>query len=234
MSEVVVAMSEWIDRNRGLAALTVLSIVSGLVVVLCEVVTHAKEILRDGMKPCMIAFWEGMSGFWFLLATSIGATAASTTLLSCVVIPVTTVAIYVLFRKAEERPKAVIVAVGLFLNPLFIDFFRDKINEKYTIEKLWVGAFGAVTFLGAMFFWESASELNRHHGASWKKTLAQLTAIVLFLFPTLCMLGYVAAQAHERSQLFAENFTTANIIGLIGLLLTAFVGISMSRFYEAP
>jgi hypothetical protein len=195
-----------------------------------ELIVHAKEILFGGVVPCISAFWQGMSLFWSLVAGSIGGAAASTLLLSCIAIPIVTVAMYAFFQKVDEKPKALIMAIGLFLDPLFIDFFKDKIDGP--IRKLLVASVGVVTFLVASSLWNkvsSRSELN-----VMRKRKARAIAFILFLLPTLGMVGYVAMYAYRDSKTFFENLTMANVIGLVGLLITAFVGISLSRFYEVP
>lgn len=187
----------------------------------------------SGLDQCIISFWHGVITLWGVVAGTIGYTAASVTLLSCVVIPVTTVSVYTIFRKVEDQPKAYIVALGLFLNPLFIDFFRDKIHEDRPLQKLLLGAVGAVTFLIAISLWNKADMIHRKNQTA-KALAARVIAIFLFLLPTLCMLGYVAISAHHNSTEFVTQLNVANIIGLVGLLGTAIIGISLSRFFEAP
>lgn len=187
----------------------------------------------SGIAFCWKAFWSGAIALWGAVAGSIGVTAASVTLLSCVVIPVTTVSIYTIFRKVEDQPKAFITAIGLFLNPLFIDFFKDqKALEDRPIQKMLIASSGAVTFLIATSLWNRAARIQAKRRL--RAFLARLVAIALFLLPSLCMVGYVAISAHQSGTNFTETLDTANIIGLIGLLITAGIGISFSRFYEAP
>lgn len=197
-----------------------------------EFFRHLRELFA-GLSLCIGTFWKGLILFWGAIAGTMGGFAASVTLLSCVVIPVTTVSIYTIFRKAEERPRAFIVALGLFLDPLFIDFFKDKINEEHPIQKMLLVAVGIVTFLVAMGLWSKAASIHAQ-GSKLIKFLMRTCAVVLFLFPTLCILGYLAIWTHNHPDQFAERLTRANEIGLVGLVLTAVLGIALSRFYEAP
>jgi uncharacterized membrane protein (GlpM family) len=125
-----------------------------------------------------------------------------------------------MFRKAEEKPKALIIAVGLFLNPLFIDFFRDAIKEEHPIQQMLISACGITTFLVATLLWTKKSKL------------AKVAAAVLFLLPTFAIIGYVAVNAHRDWQEFLSELTLANKVGLAGLLVTGGLGIYLSRFYE--
>jgi hypothetical protein len=195
---------------------------------------YGRDILAGGLEPCIEAFWKGAAAFAGVLVGGIGGTAASITLLSCVVIPVTTVSIYTIFRKAEDKPKALIVAISLFLDPLFIDFFKDEIGKDDALRKILIDAFGVITFLSGAYFWNRATgERSRETGKVWR-VLARIAAVLLFLLPTLGMLGYIAAEANGDWADFVASFSPEKIIGLVGLLAVAVVGIGLSRYYEGP
>lgn len=225
--------SEWYDEPPAIigAFLAVLVLIGYLGRYL---ILHGQEIFAGGLKPCIEAFWKGAAAFTSVLVGGIGATGASITLLSCIVIPITTISIYTIFRKAEDKPKALIVAISLFLDPLFIDFFKDEIGKDDALRKILIDAFGVVTFLGAAYFWNRATgERASEIGKIWR-VLARIAAILLFLLPTLGMLGYIAAEAKGDWAEFASSFTPEKIIGLVGLLAVAVVGIGLSRYYEGP
>lgn len=167
-----------------------------------------------------------------LVAGTVGGPAASVMLVSSVAIPITTVGIYKIILKAEDKPKATIVAVGLFLNPLFVDFFKDNVHGEHPIQKLLIGAFGAVTFLVASLLWSDTGRYRSNEKTKAQKKLAKVTAIVLFQLPSLCMVGYIAVQGYRSPEEFHE--APGNIVSLIGLSATAFVGIGLSRYFDAP
>jgi len=171
---------------------------------------------------------------WSPVAAAIGANASSMVLLSSVVIPVTAVTIYNVSRNAKEKPKALIIAISLFLNPLFIDFFKDATDKEASpLQKLLLSAFGAVTFLVATYFWNKASS------GGFKKSKASLyilriTAVVLFLLPMAFMAVYALYHAHLNAKTFIGDLNVLRVAGFIGLAVTACIGIGLSRFYDAP
>lgn len=199
--------------------LTLAALVSVFTVYACG--HYGKDILYDGVRPCITAVFDGIDRLLTVLAATVGTAAAPTVIVSSVVIPVTTISISYMFRNAEERPKALIVALGLFLNPLFIDFFRDAINEGHPIQQMLVSACGITTFLVATLLWNKNSKL------------ARVASAVLFLLPTFAIIGYVSVNAHRNWQDFLSQLTLANKVGLGGLIVTGMLGIYLSRFYEA-
>ena len=186
------------------------------------------------MAPCIEAFWKGFTAFSALLVGAVGPVAASGIILSCIVIPVTTVSIYTIFRKVKEKPKALIVAISLFLDPLFIDFFKDEIGKEDALKKLLIDAFGVVTFLAASYFWNRATGEKAEEKKKSERILARAAAIILFLLPTLGMIGYLAAETNGNWDEFITHLTPQNCVGLTGLLAVALVGIGLSRYYEGP
>ncbi len=99
-----------------------------------------------------------------------------------------------------------------------------------------IDASGIVTFLAASYFW-SMSDRDEGRGKERSKLaiiLSRTTAILLFLIPTLAMLGFVAQEAGGHWPEFIDAFTPAKIIGLVGLLVVAAVGIGLSRYFEGP
>jgi hypothetical protein len=218
----------------------VIGLIVGILVLLGylghELIIHTKDILANGVAPCISVFWKGALAFTAFLTVGIGATAASTVVISCVVIPVTSVTIYTIFRKNEEKSKALIVALSLFLDPLFIDFFKEEIGKDDVIKKFLVDATGVVTFLAACYFWSLATREAEPKGKPSKLSRLFLpgTAILLFLTPTLAILGYVAREAAGDWTKFIHEFTPEKIIGLSGLVLVATIGIILSRYFEGP
>src|SRR5450432_2155460 len=185
-------------------------------ILLRELITHLKDILVvffGGLKVCVSVFWVGAISFSSALVAGIGATAASTVILTSIAIPITTVSIYVLFRTAKEKPKAWIVAVGLFLNPLFIDFFKDQLQGS-AIEKLLISSTGVATFLVATALWNKEPS-DQGNGGGWRGW-TRTTAILLFILPTFCMLGLVVKYAHDNSRdVMGQLRTPTTIFGLV-------------------
>jgi len=198
--------------------MTLAAIVAAILIYVCG--RYGKDILFGGVRPCITALFDGVTHLWTSIAATVGATAAPAVLVSVVVIPVTTISISYFFRKAKEKPKALIMAVGLVLNPVFIDYFRDVIKEENPIQQMLVTAAGVTTFLVATMLWNKKS---------W---LARAASVILFLLPTFAIVGYVAINANRNWQEFISQLTFANKIGLAGLILTATLGIYLSRFYE--
>ncbi|MBV9295034.1 MAG: hypothetical protein JO145_05630 [Acidobacteriaceae bacterium] len=201
-----------------------------------EAIIHSQNAFTYGLDPFIKLFWNGASDFAKVLVAGIGAEAASITLISSIAIPITIVSTYTIFRKVEEKSKALIVAVSLFLDPLFIDFFKDKFGENNSLKKALIDASGVVTFLAASYFW---SRLNADEAPVKKESKLAIfflrsTAIILFLIPTLAMLGFIASNAHGDWNGFIHGFTPEAIIGLIGLIAVAAVGIGLSRYFEGP
>jgi len=225
--------SEWYEEPP--------AIISGLLAFLVligylgrELILHLRDILNGGVAPCIDAFWKGFTAFSALLVGAIGPVAASVTILSCIVIPITTISIYTIFRKVDDKPKALIVAISLFLDPLFIDFFKDEIGKEDALRKLLIDAFGVVTFLAASYFWNRAVGEKAEEKKRSGPILARTAAIILFLLPTLGMVGYIAAEANGNWEEFMTHLTPQNVVGLTGLLAVAMVGIGLSRYYEGP
>jgi hypothetical protein len=217
-------MGNWDERNW--VAFGQLGIVG---IVAYELTKHLADIggmLWSIPKDCGYGL-ERLGGF---CVAAIGASGA-VSLGVCFSISIGTIAVAYVYRKEKEQPKFYAIALGLFLNPIFIDFFKDKFNDDQPIQKFLVAACGAVTFLVAMWFWTRASAKDAGRIA---RIFGKTMAILLFLLPTLCMVGYVAIQATIDSVSFREKVTLPNILGLIGLLITSITGISLSRFYEAP
>lgn len=217
-------MGNWDERNW--VAFGQLGIVG---IVCYEIAKHLADIIG--------AVWtipkDMGHGFEHLLGFCVSAIGASgaVSLGVCLSISVGTIAVAYVYRDPKEQPKFYAIAIGLFLNPLFIDFFKDKFRDDEPIEKFLVAVCGAVSFLVAMWFWTKASE---HHTKRVARIFGKTMAVTLFLLPTLCMIGYIAIQASINSVEFREKLTIPNILGLIGLIITSITGISLSRFYEAP
>ena len=171
-------------------------------------ITHLKDIcvvIFEGLKICLSVFWAGATAFFSLLAGVIGGAAASLMVVSCIAIPITIVGVYKIVLKAEDRPKAMIVAVGLFLDPLFIDFFKDRVNEEHPLQKLLIGAFGVVTFLVASLLWSDTERRQSLSKSNIRRRLGKVTAVVLFLLPSLCMAGYAARQWHSSPEFVGRS-----------------------------
>jgi hypothetical protein len=226
---------EWYERPPAIVSL-VAAILALIGYIAHEVIVYGQSILAYGLEPCISAFWTGATHFAEVLAAGIGAEETSVTLISCVTVPVTIVTTYTIFRKVEEKSKALIVAVSLFLDPLFIDFFKDKFGEHDALKTMLIDAAGVVTFLAASYFWSLSHEDKKTGKPRSKSTRFFLrgNAMLLFLIPTLAMLGFLANDAHGDWVGFLHRFTPEKIIGLIGLLVVAAVGIGLSRYFEGP
>jgi hypothetical protein len=61
--------------------------------VLYECVRYGKDVLYGGIRPCITAVFDGVTHLWLAVAGTVGVAAAPTVLVSCVVIPATTVSI---------------------------------------------------------------------------------------------------------------------------------------------
>ncbi|HEY1903076.1 MAG TPA: hypothetical protein VGG56_11620 [Terracidiphilus sp.] len=216
----------------------VVAFVTGVLVligyIVHEVMIYAQSVFTYGLDPLVRIFWSGATDFAKTLVGGIGAEATSITLISTVAIPVTIVSTYTIFRKAKEKSKALIVAVSLFLDPLFIDFFKDAYGEHDALKKILIDASGVVTFLAASYFW-SLSNVEEKPGV--KRSTRSIFclrggAIILFLIPSLAMLGFIAHKAAGNWSAFLQAFTPEEIIGLAGLLVVATVGIVLSRYFE--
>lgn len=59
-------------------------------------------------------------------------------------------------------------------------------------------------------------------------------ALVLFLLPTLGMVGYIVANPNVPWNQFFQELSRSDAVGLAGPVAVAFVGIGLSRFSEAP
>lgn len=224
-------MSEWFEKHP-LFGVSLVALIGFLGFVLIRHLGEIFSLFFQGLGACFTIFGTVAGTLFSLVAGSVGGTAASVMLISSVAIPITVVGVYKIILKAEDKPKAMIVAVGLFLNPLFIDFFKDSIHGEHPIQKLLIGAFGAVTFLIASLLWSDTSSYRSKTKTKAQIKLAKITAILLFLLPTLCMAGYIAVQGYREG--FAEVRTPGNVISVIGLIVTAFVGIGLSRYFDAP
>ena len=228
-------MDEWYEQPLLLTGLVI-----GVLVLLGyighELFFYGKDILASGLEPCINAFWKGADGFVATLAAGIGPEAASITLVSCVTIPVTIVGTYTIFRKNAEKPKALIVAMSLFLDPLFIDFFKDEIGKDDPLKKMFLDAFGIVTFLSASYFWSrSGTEVKSGRRRSRTSIIfTRAAAILLFLLPTLAISGYLFAEVNGDWNGFLHGLTPEKMVGFMGLIAVAGVGISLSRFFEGP
>jgi hypothetical protein len=201
-----------------------------------ELIIHGSEILKvlfSGMQQTSHVFWEGALQLFEALTVGVGSAAASTVVLSSIVIPVTAVSIYVLFRKAEDKPRAWIVALGLFLDPLFIDLLKDLIGKKDPATQFAVSAFGVLTFLIACSLWNKKLPTTSNP-KSKGYVAARVLAIFLYLLPTICVVGLLTMSRQDTVLETLKSLKEWNIIGLCGLVLTAVVGISLSRFYEGP
>ena len=206
-----------------------------------EVIIHAQAFFIYGLDPFARVFWGGATDFAKVVVMGLGAEAASVTLISSIAIPIIIVSTYTIFRKVEEKSKALIIAVALFLDPLFIDFFKDEFGKNSAgkedaIRKMFIDASGVVTFLAASYFWNMADRPNKNGVNKSKSAIVFLrtTAVLLFLIPTLAMLGFVAHEAGGHWPEFIDAFTPVKIIGLIGLLVVATVGIGLSRYFDGP
>ncbi len=62
--------------------------------------------------------------------------------------------------------------------------------------------------------------------------MARAFAVLLFLLPSLCIMGYVATEAHRSRTEMLASMTLANELGLAGLVITAAIEIYLPRFYE--
>lgn len=226
---------EWYEKPPAVA-----SLVAGILVLIGyvahEVIAHTGDIFTYGLDPFIKLFWAGATDFAKVVVLGLSPELASITLISSITIPITIVSTYTIFRKAEEKSKALIVAVSLFLDPLFIDFFKERFGEHQAIMTMLIDASGVVTFLAASYFWSlsNGEELSLRKRSKISLFFLRSTAILLFLIPTLAMLGFIGASAHGDWSGFIHGFTPETIIGFIGLLVVAMVGIGLSRYFEGP
>jgi hypothetical protein len=232
--------NEWHEEPPAISAF-VLAVLILIGYIAHEAIIHSQNFFVYGLDPFARIFWGGATDFAKVVVMGLGPEAASITLLSSITIPITIVSTYTIFRKVEEKSKALIIAIALFLDPLFIDFFKDEfgkneLGKEDPLKKMLIDASGIVTFLAASYFWSIS---DRDVGPGQKRSkraiiFLRTTAVLLFLIPTIAMLGFVAREAEKNGSEFLHAFTPEKIIGLVGLLVVAAVGIGLSRYFEAP
>lgn len=207
-------MSDWTKEDRWLLFGAIIAVT----VLLYALIDHASGIIH------------GLTELFVTIAAAVGGTAATA---AFVTVPVTVITVLTFASVAEDRPKLYIVAMATFLNPLFIDFMKNTIESNDRIHseimQMLFAAVGALSFLIASSLWtgHGRKPAAKGTGVGWS---VKSLAIVLYLMPMLCMIGYLSAHAHE----YRDALNIPNVIGVSGLLVTALVGISLSKYYEAP
>jgi hypothetical protein len=213
----------------------VIAFVAGVLVLIGyiahEAFVYSQNFFVYGLDPFAKVFWAGATDFAKVVVTGLGAEAASVTLISSITIPITILSTYTIFRKAKDKPKLLIAALSLFLDPLFINFFKDEIDDALT--KMLVDAAGIVTFLAASYFWSLATR-ERDSSSKTARFVLQGSAILLYLTPTLAMVGYIAREAARDRTEFIHRLSPEKVVGLAGLLVVAAIGIMLSRKFEGP
>jgi hypothetical protein len=163
-----------------------------------------------------------------LLGAEVGAAAAGG-LIAAAGVPVGVVVVYKFLVKTEEKRKAWIVAIGLFLNPIFVDFFRDELPER------WLGKEGggipgariAISIVFATVFMIASALYDR---SNW---LTRWVAGALYLTPAFIMIGYLVRFEHPAGVVpFLLHLGVVEKLGLAGLILTALFGIYLSRTHS--
>ena len=94
--------------------------------------------------------------------------------------------------------------------------------------------FGVVTFLAGAYFWSREPKARGGRTEKMWRVVSRAAAVVLFLLPTLGMVGYVARHQNVPWSQFFQELSRADAVGLTGLVAVAFVGIGLSRYYEGP
>lgn len=163
-----------------------------------------------------------------LLGAEVGAAAAGG-LIAAAGVPVGVVVVYKFLVKTEEKRKAWIVAIGLFLNPIFVDFFRDELPGR------WLGKEGggipgariAISIVFATLFMIASALYDR---SNW---LSRWVAGALYLTPAFTMIGYLVRFEHPAGVVpFLLHLGVVEKLGLVGLVLTALFGIYLSRTHS--
>jgi hypothetical protein len=164
-----------------------------------------------------------------LLGAEVGAAAAGS-LVAAAGVPIGVVVVYKFLVKTEERRKAWIVAIGLFLNPVFVDFFRDELPERW-LGKEDGGVPGARIAISIVFATVFMIASALYDKSSW---LSRWVAGALYLTPAFIMIGYLVRFEHPAGVVpFLSHLGLVESMGLVGLVVTALFGIYLSRTHSA-
>jgi hypothetical protein len=154
-----------------------------------------------------------------------GGAAVAGSLIAAAGVPFGVIVIYKFIAKTEEKRKAWIVAIGIFLYPIFVDFFKDE------LPKMWWGREGggwavkiAISIVFATIFMVATKLYNK---SNW---LSKLVAGALYSMPLFIMIGYLVRYQHPTGVIpFLSNLGMVEKLGLAGLILTALFGMYLSR-----
>lgn len=164
-----------------------------------------------------------------LLGGEIGAAAAGG-LVAAAGVPVGIIVVYKFLVKTEEKRKAWIVAIGLFLNPIFVDFFRDELPERW-LGKEGTGLPGfriAISIVFATMFMIATALYDKSNRSG------KLIANALYLTPSFIVIGYVIRYERPKGVIqFFSHLGAIEVLGLLGLVLTSLFGIYLSRTHPA-
>jgi hypothetical protein len=165
-----------------------------------------------------------------LLGVEVGAATAGG-LIAAAGVPVGVIVVYKFLVKTEEKRKAWLVAIGIFLYPIFVDFFRDELPPIW-FGKGEGGASSGVRIAISIAFATLFTIATALHDKSnrWSKVFS----VILYLMPAFIMIGYLVRYEHPTDVIsFLSHLRVVEMIGLAGVILTALFGIYLSRTYSS-
>ncbi len=163
-----------------------------------------------------------------LLGVEVGAAAAGG-IVAAAGVPVGVIVVYKFLVKTEEKRKAWLVAIGIFLYPIFVDFFRDELPRMWGREE--GSASSAVRIAISIVFATLFMIATALHDESnqWSKVFS----VILYLMPAFIMIGYLVRHEHPTDVIsFLAHLRLVEMIGLMGVVLTALFGIHLSRTHS--
>jgi hypothetical protein len=215
------------DKHQFLTFLLWLLAAVTLIFALHEVGVYAPPLI-DHLAKAIVFVIDGVTESFGRLAAGVGVAFAEG-IAAALGVPVGVLSITILYRftaKTEKTRRAWLVALGMFLYPVFVDFFEDALPEKLLSDggagipgaKIVIAILFATIFLLATVLSEKSSRLGK------------FAAGALYLTPVLVMFGYLLRyQKPADIHAFFAQLTAVEWLGLFGLVLTAGFGIYLSR-----
>jgi len=153
-----------------------------------------------------------------LLGAEVGAATAGS-IIAAAGVPVGVIVVYKFLVKTEEKRKAWLVAIGIFLYPIFVDIFRDELPPIWFGKGEGSASSGVRIAISIVFATLFMITMALHDKSNrWSKVLS----VILYLMPAFILIGYLVRYEHPINVIsFLSHLRVVEMIGLAGVILTA-------------